>query len=186
MGMYLADIGLADWSDEDACAPLARELAEELDALGLPPYAGPPKPADGAGERFEVKMNVPMDGFARLCRDHHVLGRLLGWEVLIPVGLDEEIELLAESAYTDTTRVAGAPEALAAARHLAGVLGLPAGIPASSENLRLNSWFTDEARAAAELHPGPWTQDLDAAFHVTVFLRAAEYVLRTGRPVTYS
>ncbi|MFE2410074.1 hypothetical protein ACFXDE_17235 [Kitasatospora sp. NPDC059408] len=186
MGIYLVDIGSDDWADEDTYAPIAQELAEELDELGLPPYTCPPEPADGTGERFDVKINVPMDSFGRLCRAHDVSGELLDWEVLIPVDLDEEIELPAESAYTDTTRVAGAPAALAAARHLAEVLGLPPGIPATSENLFLNSWFADRAQAAAALHPGPWTEDLDAAFHVTVHLRAAEFVLRTGRPVTYS
>ncbi|MXM67378.1 hypothetical protein GR925_29095 [Streptomyces sp. HUCO-GS316] len=34
--------------------------------------------------------------------------------------------------------------------------------------------------------PGPWSVDLDAAFYVALYLRAAQFVLRRGCPVVCS
>jgi hypothetical protein len=38
----------------------------------------------------------------------------------------------------------------------------------------------------AAARPGPWAEDPDTAFYVALYLRAAQYALRYGCPVTYS
>jgi hypothetical protein len=130
-----------------------------------------------------------MDGFAALCRAHltppeqETLG---AWSVLVPVSLEEEIHLPIGSAYTDTTVIAGAPQVLALARRLADVIGLPPEVPQEPGNLGLTFWFLEgEAKELAAVRPGPWSEDLDTAFYVALYLRAAEHSLRRGCPMTY-
>lgn len=65
-----------------------------------------------------------------------------------------------------------------------GRRGLPGDIPAGSGNLGLTTWFLDghaKERAGSE----PWGKDLDAAFYVALFLRAARHSLRYGCPIAY-
>jgi hypothetical protein len=107
--------------------------------------------------------------------------------VLVPVSLDEEIRLPIASGYTDTTVIAGAPQVLALAQRLATILGLPAEVPEEAGNLGLTFWFLEgEAEALAATRPGPWSEDLDTAFYVALYLRAAQHSMRHGCPVAYS
>ncbi len=105
------------------------------------------------------------------------------WSVLVPFSLDEEIRLPVGSAYTDETVIVGAPQVLALAERLAAALELPAEIPEVTENLALTFWFLEgEAEELATVRPGPWAEDLDRAFYVALYLRAAQHALRRGCP----
>ncbi|MET9405040.1 hypothetical protein ABZX90_04505 [Streptomyces sp. NPDC002935] len=204
MGVYLVSIGAREWFGEDdeelgededeiGYGELASALNGELLRRGLPPYASLPEETPfvrGSGMAFEEKLVPPMDGFTELCRVH--LSReetetLCGWSALVPISLDDEIWLPVESGYTDSTMVAGAPQVLAIAERLARILDLPPEIPATSDNLDLTTWFLDgPAKDTAAARPGPWAEDLDVAFYVALFLRAAQHVLRRGCPIVYS
>ncbi|WP_031485489.1 hypothetical protein [Streptomyces bicolor] len=196
MGIYLVSVGAQEWfgEAEGGRGDVAAGLNEELERRGLPPYTSVPEEAafaPGSGTAFEEKLVPPMDGFTALCRAH--LSRaeqelLLGWTVLIPVSLDEEIELPVESAYDLTTTVAGAPQILALAERLAEAVELPYDeMPATSDNLELTIWFLDgEAKRTAAVRPGRWSDDLDAAFYVALYLRAAQHSMRRGCPIVYS
>ncbi|WP_405593657.1 hypothetical protein [Streptomyces sp. NBC_01092] len=196
MGIYLVSVGAQEWfgEEEDGRGDVAAALNEELGRRGLAPYTSVPEETEfarGSGTAFEEKLVPPMDGFVALCRAH--LSRaeeelLLGWTVLVPVSLDEEIELPVESAYDLTTTVAGAPQVLALAQRLAAAVELPSDeIPATSHNLELTGWFLDgRAKGTAAARPGRWGDDLDAAFYVAVYLRAAQHSIRRGCPIVYS
>ncbi|MFJ9537681.1 hypothetical protein ACIRPX_10540 [Streptomyces sp. NPDC101225] len=191
MGVYLVSVGAREWSDEDeeegGKGAIAAGLDAELRRRGLPPYASSAK--EEPATWFEEKLVPSMDGFAALCRAHLTPGEqeTLGeWSVLVPVSLDEGIRLPIGSAYTDETVIAGAPQVLALARRLAAAIELPAEVPEEPGNLGLTLWFLEgEAEALAADRPGPWSEDLDTAFYVAVYLRAAEHALRRGCPMTY-
>lgn len=203
MGIYLVSADAEWWFDggeEEAeeedrgFGIVASGLNEELRRRGLAPYESVPEKTEfvrGAGLEFEEKLVPSMDGFVRLCRAH--LSRaeeelLLGWSVMVPFSLDEEIELPVGSAYSDTTVIAGAPRILALAERLARAVELPAdAIPVACDNLDLTDWFLDgPAKETAAARPGPWGEDLDVAFYVALYLRAAQHSLRRGCPIVYS
>ncbi|MEU1474765.1 hypothetical protein [Streptomyces sp. NPDC005760] len=199
MGIYLVSVGAQEWFDEDedegGRGALAAALGAELSRRGMPPYASVPEEPErvvrGAGLSFEEKLVPPMDGFAALCRaqlSQEEYEMLCGWSLLVPFGLDEEIWLPVENSYADTTMVAGAPQVLALAERLAGAVGLPVDeIPAACDNLDLTTWFLDgPVKDVAAARPGPWSEDLDAAFYVALYLRAAQHSLRRGCPIVYS
>ncbi|MFJ9115214.1 hypothetical protein ACIRJO_06655 [Streptomyces sp. NPDC102394] len=191
MGIYLVSVDAGEWfgddEEEGGKGAVAAGLDAELKRRGLPPYE--PAPGRGAASWFEEKLSPSMAGFAEVCRAHLTPQeqRVLGdWSVLVPVSLEEPIELPIGSAYTDTTLIAGAPQVLALAERLAAVIGLPAEVPDASENLALTFWFLEgEAEELAATRPGLWSEDLDTAFYVAVYLRAAQFSLRYGCPMTY-
>ncbi|WP_369221062.1 hypothetical protein AB5J52_03455 [Streptomyces sp. R39] len=201
MGIYLVSVGAQEWLEgegegdeaEGGRGTLAAALDEELRRRGLAPYDSVPEAAAfvrGSGLSFEEKLVPAMDGFAALCREHltpRETELLLGWSVLVPFSLDDEIRLPVESAYTDETVIAGAPEVLALAQRLAAAIGLPVeAIPQACDNLDLTMWFLDgPAKEAAAVRPGPWSEDLDTAFYAALYLRAAQHSLRRGCPMTY-
>lgn len=201
MGVYLVSVGAEDWfgEGEDGLGGLGSALNEELERRGLPPYESVPgQPlygsrefVRGSGQVFEEKLIPPMDGFFGLCEarlsyeERELLG---GWTVLVPFSLDGLIALPVESAYSDEAVVAGAPEVLAIAEKLATAVDLPtAAIPEMCDNLQLTEWYMDgPARALATTHPAPWSEDLDAAFYMALYLRAAQHSRRRACPMTYS
>src|SRR5690242_8677348 len=197
MGIYLVSVGAREWFDEDeeeGMGAVAAGLEEELRRRGVPPYEAVPEGPElvrGSGTRFEEKLVPPMEGFLRLAQDRLAPSEpesLLDWSVLVPVPLDVEIELPVESSYSDTTVIAGAPRILELAGRLAEAVRLPLDeIPEACDNLDLTMWFLDgEAKRVAEARPGPWAEDLDAAFYVALYLRAAQHSLRRGCPIVYS
>jgi hypothetical protein len=194
MGIYLVSNNCDEWSDEDVHGGTAAAIDEELSRRGLPPFSAPqPTPfTRGTGTMFEEKLYRPMGTFETLCRTHgseqQAADALLDWTILLPVALAEPIVLDIPCPHDDVTAVRGAPEALVAARHLARVIGLPPQIPQHCDNLDLGIWFdsAEAVGAAAATHPGPWTEDLDRAFYVAVYLRAAEHSLRHRTPISYS
>ncbi|MDH6546883.1 hypothetical protein [Streptomyces sp. SAI-041] len=199
MGIYLVSVGAREWfdadEDEGGRGALAAALDEELSRRGLPPYASVPEEPEravrGAGLSFEEKLVPPMDGFGALCLAHlsqEEYEVLCGWSLLVPFALEEEIWLPVENSYADTTMVTGAPRVLALAERLARAVGLPVDqIPEACDNLDLTLWFLDgEAKRVAAARPGPWAEDLDAAFYVALYLRAAQHCLRRGCPIVYS
>lgn len=197
MGIYLVSVGAQEWFDEDeeeGRGAVASGLNEELRRRGLPPYESVPEETElvrGSGTLFEEKLVPPMDGFVRLAQHRLAPSEpesLLDWSVLVPVALDTEVELPVESSYSDTTVIAGAPKILDCARRLAEAVRLPLDeIPVACDNLDLTMWFLDgEAKRVAAARPGPWAEDLDAAFYVALYLRAAQHSLRRGCPIVYS
>ena len=192
MGVYLVDVGAGEWLSEDTgeggMGAIAKGLDAELARRGLPSYASVPE--RDFGSAFEEKLSPSMQGFDALCRAELAPAEreLIGdWSVLVPISLDEEIRLPIGSAYTDETVIAGAPQVLAVAERLAAALELPAGIPEVSRNLALTFWFLEgEAEELAAAEPGRWSEDLDTAFYVALYLRAAQHALRQGCPLTYS
>jgi hypothetical protein len=195
MGVYLVDVGAEEWfgEGEEGRAEIAAGLNAELVRRGLPRYDSVPEAADfvrGSGRSFEEKMVPSMNGFLALCGAHlsdAETDRLCGWSVLVPVSLDEEIELPVESSYSDDTVIAGAPQVLAIAEKLATAVDLPPEAPEMCDNLDLTCWFLDgPAKELAAARPGPWGEDLDASFYVAVYLRAAQHSLRRGCPMVYS
>ncbi|WP_371648710.1 MULTISPECIES: hypothetical protein [unclassified Streptomyces] len=193
MGIYLVSIGSEDWDDEEVLKPTARALTTELRRLKLPPLTPPPPHAfvPGSGTTFEEKLNRPMDSFSALCRaqpdGQDRSDALLGWDLLLPITLPEPIELRVPSPHGDITIAHSAATVLAAAQTLARQLALPPQTPAYCDNLNLTNWFdSPEAQRAAETHPGPWQDNLDAAFYTAMYLRAAEHSLRNACPLHYS
>ncbi|ELP69346.1 hypothetical protein STRTUCAR8_03760 [Streptomyces turgidiscabies Car8] len=144
----------------------------------------------GSGQSFEEKLVPSMKSFLTLCGAHlsgAETDTLCDWTVLVPVSLDEEIELPVESSYSDDTVIAGAPQVLAIARKLATAVALPPEVPEMCDNLDLTMWFLDgEAEKLSATRPGPWSEDLDAAFYVALYLRAAQHSLRRECPLMYS
>lgn len=205
MGIYLVSVGSDEWFGEDededegegGWGRVASALNEELGRRGLPAYESVPEEAGfvrGSGLAFEEKLNRPMDGFLRLCDAHltrEETETLCGWTVLVPLSLDEDIWLDVEARYDsgdqESTMVAGAPRVLAIAERLARVVELPAETPQMCDNLDLTMWFLDgTAKELAATRPGPWADDLDTAFYVALFLRAAQHSLRRGCPIVCS
>ncbi|MEV7174724.1 hypothetical protein AB0O18_34155 [Streptomyces sp. NPDC093224] len=142
----------------------------------------------GSGQAFEAKLIPSMTGFFALCEAH--LSReeqelLCGWTVLVPFSLDEEIWLPIESGEFDSM-VAGAPEVLPLAEKLAAAIDLPPDTPAACDNLDLGTWFRRRAKEPAGTRTGPWGEDLDSAFYVALFLRAAQHSIRRGCPVVFT
>lgn len=206
MGIYLVSVGAEEWfgegegegegDDEDwlGRGRLASVLNEELRRRGLPPYESVPEEGDkelvrGSGLDFEEKLVPPMDGFVRLCDAHltrEETETLCGWSLLVPFSLEEDIWLDVETGYTDSTLVAGAPQVLALAERLAAAVELPPETPEMCDNLDLTMWFLDgEAKELAATRSGPWTDDLDTAFYVALYLRAAQHSIRRGCPIVY-
>nr|WSW67640.1 hypothetical protein OG461_16270 [Streptomyces sp. NBC_00995] len=195
MGVYLISVGAQEWfGEEDGWGEIAAALNDDLRQRGLPPYESVPQEQSfvrDSGQAFEEKLSSSMDGFDAL-REAHLSPEetrtLSDWSVLVPFSLDEEILLPIGSAYSESsTVVAGAPQVLAIAQRLADVIELPAETPRVCDNLDLTTWFREgAAKELAAARPGPWADDLDAAFYVALFLRAAEHAVRRGCPIAYS
>ncbi|MFI6449554.1 hypothetical protein [Kitasatospora sp. NPDC050543] len=197
MGIYLVSIDEAsEWfgEEEGEWGEIAAALNEELTRRALPPYVCAPE-AMGTdrdpGPAFEEKLIPSMDGFTALCEAHlspEEAEVLCGWAVLVPISLHEEVWLPVDIDYTDgSTMVAGAPQVLTIAETLAAAIGLPAEVPSMCRNLELTTWFLDgPAKDLAAVRPGLWCEDLDAAFYVALYLRAAQHSLRHGCPIIYS
>ncbi|MFI2763579.1 hypothetical protein ACH5A3_32720 [Streptomyces echinatus] len=193
MGVYLVSVGAEEWfgDGEDGWGEVASALNAELGRRGLPPYEDLPPETDfepGSGQAFEEKLAPSMAGFLALCQTH--LSReeteiLCGWTVIVPFSLDEEIWLPIDSADHDSM-VAGAPQVLPLAEKLAATIDLPAETPATCDNLDLSTWFRHQAKELAITRTGPWTGDLDTAFYVALFLRAAQHSIRRGCPIVYT
>ncbi|MFI7367702.1 hypothetical protein ACIBO4_36745 [Streptomyces sp. NPDC050149] len=195
MGVYLISVGAEEWfGEEEGWGEIATALNDDLRQRGLPPYESVPEEEQsfvrGSGQAFEEKLISSMDGFDALCEAHlsqEETETLSHWSVLVPFSLDEEILLPIGSAYSESsTMVAGAPQVLAVAQRLATAIELPAETPRMCDNLDLTMWFREgAAKELAAARPGPWADDLDAAFYVALFLRAAEHSVRRGCPIVY-
>lgn len=194
MGIYLVSNAADDWCDEHVLGETANAINDELARRGQQPFTAPP-PADfarGSGTMFEEKLYRPMTGFEALCQAHRneydCQDALLDWVILLPVPLDEPIVLDIPSTVDDVTTVRSAHAARAAARHLASVIALPLQVPAHCDNLEIGLWFDDHnaVAEAAATHSGLWLADLDTAFYVAMYLRAAEHALLRQCPISYS
>ncbi|PKW12480.1 hypothetical protein SAMN05428944_0246 [Streptomyces sp. 1222.5] len=192
MGVYVVSVAAQDWSrpGEDGYGDVAAALNTELERRALPPYELRQAAREAPGW-FEEKVSQPMDGFVALCRTRLTdaeLSTLLDWSVLVPFTLEEEIVLPVGTAYSgEETAVAGAPQVLALAERLADAVALPVDAMPAGDNLALSLWFLQGgAEWTARVRPGAWVEDRDAAFYVALYLRAAQYSLRYGCPMTYS
>ncbi|MFE7268605.1 hypothetical protein ACFU9B_42680 [Streptomyces sp. NPDC057592] len=190
MGVYLVSVGADEWfgDEEDGWGEVASALNAELRQRGMQPYEDVPPETDfapGSGQDFEEKLTPSMTGFLALCETH--LSReeselLCGWNVLVPFSLDMEIWLPIESGDYDSM-VAGAPQVLPLAEKLAAVIDLPPETPATCDNLDLSTWFRNQAKELATTRTGLWSKDLDTAFYVALFLRAAQHSIRRHCPI---
>ncbi|MFF3518904.1 hypothetical protein [Streptomyces sp. NPDC002573] len=190
MGVYLVSVGAAEWfgDEEDGWGEIASALNAELRRRGLPPHEDVPPETDfapGFGQAFEEKLTPSMTGFLALCQTH--LSReeseiLCGWTVLVPFSLDEEIWLPIDSGDYESM-VVGAPQVLPLAEKLAAAIDLPSETPATCDNLDLSMWFRHRATKLAITRTGAWSEDLETAFYVALFLRAAEHSIRRGCPI---
>ncbi|MFE6553248.1 hypothetical protein ACFVHS_33320 [Streptomyces sp. NPDC057746] len=192
MGVYLVSMGAEEWFDEeeDGWGEVASALNAELKRRGLPPYEDVPAETDfapGSGQAFEEKLTPSMTGFLALCQDHlsqEESETVCGWTVLVPFPLDAEIWLPIDVGCCESTMVVGAPQVLPLAERLAAVIALPPETPATCDNLDLSMWFRHgAAKEPAATRPGPWSDDLDTAFYVALFLRAAQHSIRRGCPI---
>ncbi|KOU36271.1 MULTISPECIES: hypothetical protein [Actinomycetes] len=194
MGIYLVSVAAEDWfgEEEGGWAEVASGLNAELRRRGLQPYEDvPPATAfvAGSGQAFEEKAAPSMTGFVALCERYlsrEELEILCGWMVIVPVSLDEEVSLPVDSGYGEPTVVVGAPQVLLLAEKLAAAIDLPPEIPATCDNLDLSKWFRSRAKELAATRTGLWSTDLDTAFYVAVFLRAAQHSIRRRCPIVYS
>ncbi|MGW1517393.1 hypothetical protein [Streptomyces sp. NPDC002287] len=192
MGIYVCSVDAGDWSDEGVLRPTAQALDAELSRRGLPACA-PPAAAEfvrRSGMSFEEKMYRPLQTFEDLCRaqsdGQDSYDALLGWDLLVPVDFEDSLTLPVPAPYSDDTTVLSAHRTLRAARRLAVRLALPPQVPRECDNLGLGNWFDSPATAeAAASHPGPWAEDLDAAYYTALYLRAAEHSLRRRCPINY-
>ncbi|MEU2396216.1 hypothetical protein [Streptomyces sp. NPDC007369] len=150
-----------------------------------------PERPQGPPDRFEEKVNRPYDGLEALCRAQPAAWRcedaLLDWDVLVPVDFHGVIELpVPAEPGGDGARVRSAHRTAEAGHRLAGVLGLPDGVPRDGGNLALTNWFAGlDVRRAAAYGAGPWLDDLDAAYFTALYLGAAEHALRRGCAIAY-
>ncbi|MFJ3644187.1 hypothetical protein ACIPRD_31210 [Streptomyces sp. NPDC090108] len=194
MGVYVVSVGAEEWfgEEEDGWGEAAAAVNAELGRRGLPPYTDVPPETDfaaGSGQTFEEKLNRPMTGFLALCETQlspEEMETLCCWTVLVPFSLDEEIWLSPGAGHDESTVVAGAPQVLLLAERLAAVIGLPPETPPTCDNLDLNMWFRGPAKELAATRPGAWGTDLDTAFHVALFLRAAQHSIRRGCPMIWT
>ncbi|MEH0635089.1 hypothetical protein ACFU6M_16075 [Streptomyces bottropensis] len=199
MGMYMVSLGRQEWFEageepEDGWGRVASALNDELRRRGLPAFESMPEETGfvrGSGLAFEEKLVPPMQGFLRLAEAHLTRAEtetLCGWTVLVPLSLEEDIRLDGvESGYAESTTVAGAPQVLALAERLAAVVQLPPETPQMCDNLDLTTWLLDGSAAKLTARrPGPWADDLDTAFYVALYLRAAQHALRRGCPIVFS
>ncbi|WP_406725054.1 hypothetical protein WJ438_10905 [Streptomyces sp. GD-15H] len=88
-----------------------------------------------------------------------------------------------DSGYCESTMVVGAPQVLPLAEKLAAAIELPPETPATCDNPDLSMWFRDQASELATTRTGLWSTDLDTAFYVALFLRAAQHSIRRGCPI---
>ncbi|MBM9510148.1 hypothetical protein [Actinacidiphila acididurans] len=192
MGVYLVSVGAEEWFDdeEDGWGEVASALNTELRRRSLPPYENVPAETafvPGSGQAFEEKLTPPMTGFLALCETHLSQAEaetLCGWTVLVPFALDEAIVLPIDAGYGEPTVVVGAPRALPLAEKLAAAIDLPPETPVTCDSLDLTMWFRSEgAKHLGSNRPGPWSDDLDRAFYVALFLRAAQHSIRRGCPI---
>lgn len=186
----MVSIDALEWSgmDEDSFGELAAALNRELAGQGLPAYEPVPSEvpfARGSGLAFEEKLARSGDGFGALCEQHltaEEIETLTGWSVMVPVAL-EEVWLQLRPWDVQESLVVGAAQVLELAERLASAIELPAEVPETRENLDLTVWFLEQAADVAKTVPGPWSADLDAAFYVALYLRAAQHSLRRGCPM---
>ncbi|GHB85082.1 hypothetical protein GCM10010347_65060 [Streptomyces cirratus] len=192
MGIYVCSVDADDWLDEDILRPTAQALDAELSKRGL---ASCPPPAavqfvPQSGMSFEEKMYRPIQTFEDLCRAQSdaqdFYDALLGWDLLVSVDFEDCLTLPVPARYSENTTVLSAHRTLRAAKRLVVQLALPPHVPHRCDNLDLGNWFDSPAAAAAAVsHPGPWAEDLDAAYYAALYLRAAEHSLRRQCPINY-
>ena len=142
----------------------------------------------GSGLAFREKLSRPMDGFWALCEENFTEAEAEmfgGWGILVPVDLAEEVWLSFRPDDSHTSMITGAPQVLDLAQRLVLAIGLPGEIPETCDGHDLTLWFENEAPALAARRPGPWSADLDTAFYVALFLRAAQHSIRRGCPIIY-
>ena len=186
----MVSVDALEWlgTDEVSFGELAAALNRELVGQGLPAYEPVPSEAPfsrGSGLAFEEKLSRSMDGFGTLCEQYltaEEIETLSGWSIMVPVSF-EEVWLRLRPWDAEESMVVGAGQVLVLAERLASAIELPGEVPRTCDNLDLTMWFQEQAAEMAETKPGPWSTDLDAAFYVALYLRAAQYSLQRGCPM---
>jgi hypothetical protein len=191
VGVYYVSVDAADWAEDDLMVGVRGELGPALAARGLGRYEGPPGEASvphGEGDHFEEKLFREQGGFVRLLHDRFsgsAAERIPYWSMIVPVAFDEPIELNAASVYDDTTTIGSSFVMQASMTQLAELIELPSQVPSRSDNLDITDWFDDVEAGSVTAPSGAWRQDMDTAFYVALFLRAAEFSIRRSCPMRY-
>jgi len=191
MGVYLVSANSEHLEDGSPWIDVFTMLDEAFTEMGIdngiqiPVYRHQPR---GTRRVFEEKLIFSGDGFDELCRRELSSGdaEVFNWDVLVPVDFEGAIELPLKNYYSQTTTVRCAQRILPVAMRLTAAIELPAEVPEYCDNLQLTSFFGDfeERGYAASVNlAGPWRDDLDMAFHVALFLRAAEHSIRLRCPM---
>jgi hypothetical protein len=192
VGVYFVNVDLDDWANDDVMAGVRGALAAGLAQRGLAPYHGPPPevlvgPDDG--DHFEEKLFRDNTGFARVLREHFdgtPIADLPYWSMIIPVAFEGLVKLAVPSSYDDTTTVGSSFEVRTAMTALADWVRLPAAlVPRRSDSLDITAWFDEVEAGTVGVPSGPWLRDLDTAFYVAMFLRAAEFSIQRSCPMRY-
>jgi hypothetical protein len=107
------------------------------------------------------------------------------WSMIIPVAFDGLVELTVPSAYDTTTTIGSSFVVRAAMTTLAELVGLPSLVPRRSDNLDITEWFDEVEAGTVDVPAGRWCEDLNTAFYIAMFLRAAEFSIRRSCPMRY-
>jgi hypothetical protein len=191
VGVYFVSVDSDDWANDRLMAGVRGALAPGLAQGGIAPYHGPPPELPGGphdGDHFEEKLFRDNTGFAHLLREHFdrtPVADLPYWSMIIPVAFDGLVQLAVPSAYDDATTVGSSFVVRTAMTALADQVGLPALVPRRSDNLDITDWFDEVEAGTVDVPSGRWLDDLDTAFYIAMFLRAAEFSIHRSCPMRY-
>ena len=191
MGVYFVSVEADDWANDDLMVAVRGELADALAQRGIARYDGPPQDVvfgPDEGDHFEEKLSRDNTGFAHVLREHFdgaPVANLPFWSMIIPVVVDGLVELTVPSAYDDRTTIGSSLVVQTAMKTLADLVELPPLVPRRSDNLNITDWFDEIEAGTVDVPAGPWRDDLDTAFYIAMFLRAAEFSIHRSCPMRY-
>lgn len=181
VGVYFVSVEADDWANDDLMVAVRGGLADALARRGIARYEGPSLDVvlgPDEGDHFEEKLVRDQSGFIRVLQEHFdgaPVANLPCWSMIIPVAFEGLVELPLPSAYDDTTTIGSSFVVKGAMTALAELTELPALVPHRSENLDVTDWFDEVEAGTVNAPAGPWRDDLDTAFYIAMFLRAAEF-----------
>jgi hypothetical protein len=175
MAVYLVSPTTEGWQQEGREDPdsIAARVVAAVRSKGLTLGAPGVQPFT-----FEEKLYRDRGGFDKLA------GAFIGdqVDVFVPLEFDGVIAGDGPGVYHDGLLVASSQTLLRQALALSRRIALPGEVPAG-DNLEIGMWFDEQDEQ--KRGPEPWRRDLDMAFYVAMFLRAAEHSVRYSAPLHY-
>lgn len=178
MGVYLVSVSRHDWQaecEDEGSVPALAAAALTSTKAALPPFGDEPF---GFEEKFFMDQGTFLSLIASVVGD----AALFDAEVWLPVAFEGTLEAAGPGAYTDPLLVGSSVTLLAQMQRVAAHIALPADVPAG-DNLAIGMWFDEQEVADGEADGPPWRRDLEAAFYVAMFLRAAEHSVKYSVPL---